>query len=134
MTLPQNIIDRIEADAAEYARTYTGTKLIKRPHIAGATAEANRAQLLLDALNSIYKDGAGSQSTINLVNKAFASYSVGEPAKEQSNKEDAISFAEWLAENTQIIREEKITLYRYCDKMNEWGNYILEDIYQVYNQ
>lgn len=41
----------------------------------------------------------------------------------------AKDFAEWLAEMTTIVREEKITLYRYCDQNNEWGNYILDDIY-----
>jgi hypothetical protein len=43
-----------------------------------------------------------------------------------------IDFAEWLAEYTEIIREPKITLYRYCDNYNEWGNYTLSDIYSVF--
>lgn len=52
----------------------------------------------------------------------------------ESDAVDPMEFAEWLADNTEIIREEKITIYRYCDKMNEWGNYILEDIYHVFKQ
>lgn len=51
-----------------------------------------------------------------------------------TTKEQQIAFAEWLAENTEIIRTEKITLYRYCDKMNEWGNYTLEDIHTVFSE
>jgi hypothetical protein len=46
-----------------------------------------------------------------------------------ADKEHTIEFADWLSEMTTIIREEKITLYRYCDQNNEWGNYILKDIY-----
>lgn len=46
----------------------------------------------------------------------------------------AKDFQEWLAEMTEIIREEKITLYRYCNNMNEWGNYTLDDIYLEYQQ
>lgn len=45
------------------------------------------------------------------------------------------AFAEWLEENTEIIRgNPKITLYRYCDKNNQWGNYTLDDIYDEYKQ
>jgi hypothetical protein len=40
----------------------------------------------------------------------------------------ALDFHKFLDEHTQIIREEKITLYRYCDTNNEYGNYTLEDI------
>jgi hypothetical protein len=35
--LPADVVEQIEKDADEYARTYSGTKLIKRPYIAGAT-------------------------------------------------------------------------------------------------
>lgn len=42
-------------------------------------------------------------------------------------------FAKWLEENTTVIREEKITLYRYCD-VDGWGNYILDDIYLVFKE
>lgn len=45
---------------------------------------------------------------------------------------NGLEFAKWLEENTVVTKEEKITLYRYCDKNNEWGNYILDDIYQEY--
>ena len=45
---------------------------------------------------------------------------------------EQLEFAKWLQENTEVIKEDKITLYRYCDKMNEWGNYTLEDIYKQY--
>jgi hypothetical protein len=40
----------------------------------------------------------------------------------------AYDFAKFLEDHTEMIREEKITLYRYCDSNNEWGNYTLEDI------
>jgi len=46
-TLDKATVERIEAEAAEYARTYSGLKLIKRCYIAGATAEALRYQYLL---------------------------------------------------------------------------------------
>lgn len=38
MPLPPSIQSMIEREADEYARTYSGTKLIKRPYVAGATA------------------------------------------------------------------------------------------------
>src|SRR5687767_9748964 len=38
--LPKEVVEQIEKDADEYARTYSGTKLIKRPYTAGATAYA----------------------------------------------------------------------------------------------
>lgn len=44
-----------------------------------------------------------------------------------------LDFAKWLEENTQVVCEDKITLYRYFDN-NEWGNYILEDIYKEYKE
>jgi hypothetical protein len=40
----------------------------------------------------------------------------------------AYDFAKFLEEHTEIIREEKITLYRYNSPHDGWGNYILEDI------
>lgn len=46
----------------------------------------------------------------------------------------AIDFARFLEEHTEMIREEKITLYRYCDSNNEWGNYTLEDIFIVFKE
>jgi hypothetical protein len=39
-----------------------------------------------------------------------------------------LDFNKFLEEETEVIREEKITLYRYCDSNNEYGNYTLEDI------
>jgi len=44
-----------------------------------------------------------------------------------------LEFAKWLEENTKIRYEDKIILYRYCDKNNEWGNYTLDDIYIEFN-
>lgn len=42
----------------------------------------------------------------------------------------AKDFADWLAEMTTIVREEKMTLYRYYHiGDSQWGNYILDDIY-----
>ena len=41
----------------------------------------------------------------------------------------AKEFQEWLAANVEVIREEKITLYRYCSRHDGWGNYTLDDIY-----
>lgn len=38
--LTEQQIQAIEKEADEYARTYSGTKTIKRPYIAGATAHA----------------------------------------------------------------------------------------------
>jgi hypothetical protein len=55
-------------------------------------------------------------------------------AIEDVGKQHAIEFADWLSEMTTIVREEKITLYRYCDQNNEWGNYILEDIYLEFQE
>jgi hypothetical protein len=43
-----------------------------------------------------------------------------------------LEFNKWLEENAQVIYGDKIVVYRYCDKMNEWGNYTLEDIYNEY--
>lgn len=48
--LPEELQERIKADADEYARTFSGTRSIKRPYIAGATAEHELAQPLVDAL------------------------------------------------------------------------------------
>lgn len=56
MALPKAVEDRIIADADEYARTYSGTKMIKRPYIAGATAEAERSQKLVAALENLAQD------------------------------------------------------------------------------
>lgn len=56
MALPKTIEDRIITEADEYARTYSGTKMIKRPYIAGATAEAERAQKLVDFVNQFTDD------------------------------------------------------------------------------
>jgi hypothetical protein len=44
-----------------------------------------------------------------------------------------LEFAKWLEENTTVIKEEKITLYRYHGN-DGWGNYILDDIYTVYKE
>jgi hypothetical protein len=40
----------------------------------------------------------------------------------------AYDFAKFLEEHTEVIREEKITLYRYNSPHDGWGNYTLEDI------
>lgn len=53
-------------------------------------------------------------------------------AMDEFAEETVLAFEKWLSENTEIIKEDKITLYRYCDKNNEWGNYTLEDIYWVF--
>jgi hypothetical protein len=45
-----------------------------------------------------------------------------------------IDFQKWLSEMTTIDDEGPITLYRYCDQNNEWGNYIWDDIYIEYQQ
>lgn len=50
------------------------------------------------------------------------------------SSQHAIEFQEWLSEMTTTVKEEKITLYRYCDNMNEWGNYTLADIYQEFEE
>lgn len=55
-------------------------------------------------------------------------------AMDEYAKQQSIDFAQWLSEMTTIIHEEKITLYRYCNKMNEWGNYTLGDIYLEYQE
>ncbi|HUS02949.1 MAG TPA: hypothetical protein VMY77_14525 [Chitinophagaceae bacterium] len=44
-------------------------------------------------------------------------------------EKDAIAFVRWLDDNTIIIREDDIVLYRYRDRDNQMGNYTLEDIY-----
>ena len=46
----------------------------------------------------------------------------------------ALDFAKWLEENTTTIREPKITLYRYRDRENKWGNYRLEDIFLEFKE
>lgn len=53
---------------------------------------------------------------------------------ERVSERSDLEFAKWLEENTIVVKEEKITLYRYCDKMNEWGNYTLDDIYTEYRE
>lgn len=50
------------------------------------------------------------------------------PFVDEYAKQFTLDFNKFLEEHTQIIREEKITLYRYCDTKNEYGNYTLEDI------
>jgi hypothetical protein len=73
-----------------------------------------------------------------LGSKSFVSIDVewldesGESPTATGDGKEAIEFSEWLVDNTEIIREEKVTLYRYCNKMNEWGNYTLNDIYAEY--
>lgn len=44
----------------------------------------------------------------------------------------AKKFLEWVSENCEILLEDKITLYRYRDRNNEWDNYILDDIFTVF--
>jgi hypothetical protein len=51
--IPQSVKERIENEAQEYARTYNGTKLIKRPYIAGAEREASLSAGLVKALQEI---------------------------------------------------------------------------------
>jgi len=51
--IPQSVKERIEKEAQEYARTYKGTKLIKRPYIDGAEHEASLSAGLVKALQEI---------------------------------------------------------------------------------
>lgn len=41
----------------------------------------------------------------------------------------ALDFAKFLEEHTEMIREEKITLYRHNSPAHGWANYTLEDIF-----
>lgn len=47
--MPQSVKERIEKEAQEYARTYKGTKLIKRSYIYGAEHEASLSAGLVKA-------------------------------------------------------------------------------------
>jgi hypothetical protein len=58
--LPETTRTRIEREADEYARTYTGTKLIKRPYIAGATAEAEFNRKEIEDLKA-WKESASAE-------------------------------------------------------------------------
>jgi hypothetical protein len=53
-------------------------------------------------------------------------------ARTEGDGEGQKDFALFLQDQTEIIREEKITLYRYHDNLDGWGNYTLDDIYEVY--
>jgi hypothetical protein len=85
--------------------------------------------------NGLYsKDSDGDLFGINIMTKKFlaeADAAYEQPPAAGDGKEEK-AFALWLAENTQTVWENKIPLYRYCDNHNEWGNYILDDIYTEY--
>ena len=102
---------------------------------AGVKGPVEMVQDLLDFMAECKGSNISPESRLisieNHLQKIVALAGSESPTAAGDGKEEK-AFAEWLSENTEIIREEKITLYRYCDKMNEWGNYILDDIYQVY--
>jgi hypothetical protein len=69
---------------------------------------------------------------VNQVVSAASSAGASQVLADKTNTPiEAIEFAKWLEENTKVIYEEKITLYRYED-FDGAGNYTLDDIYTVY--
>lgn len=101
-------------------------------------AEARRllAEMVGSCTESKYYEAKWSRISFpseDWLNRAKAFLS-SQPQDREGLTGEQIAFAKWLAENTEIIREPKITLYRYCDRDNRYGNYTLEDIYIVYSE
>lgn len=83
MTIPKETIDKIKADAKAYMHNeikgMVGDEELQPYHLeyaheAGATEWAGKGKLLADAIMAVYEDGAGKQSTIDLVNKGLMSF------------------------------------------------------------
>jgi hypothetical protein len=83
MTLPQETIDKIKADAKHYMDVFVKGSVkyedilpndISDAHKAGATEWAGKAQGLVDVIFLIFKDGSGTQTTIDKVNKALIDF------------------------------------------------------------
>lgn len=81
-------------------------------------------------MGAIEQQEKGVLISFNAYNKVVEA-SKAQPLSPYSRE---LNFAKWLEENTIVVKEEKITLYRYHDNLDGWGNYTLEDIYIVYKE